>query len=95
MTKFAFRKKIHPKIILTKRKNMPSLVRSYIAHPSAFISPDKKLIKKKFTEYFAAFLWLFYTPFSNGKDEVTRQMKHAAMVVTDYSGEVYVATRTE
>ena len=43
-----------------------------------------------FTDKFAEFLWHFGTPFSNRKNEVTGQMKHAAMAVTDYIGEVYV-----
>ena len=42
---------------------------------------------------FAALFGHFGTPFSNAKNEVTGQMKHVAMAVTDYIGETYVATK--
>ena len=47
-----------------------------------------------FTDKFAAFLWYFGTPFSNAKNKVTRQMKHATMAAIDYIVEVFLtATR--
>ena len=44
---------------------------------------------------FAAFLLHFGTPFSNGKNEVTGQMKQAVMAVTDYSKDVDFASRRQ
>ena len=42
---------------------------------------------------FAALLWHFDTAFSNRKNELTEQMRHAAMDVTDYSGDVCIDTK--
>ena len=48
-----------------------------------------------FMAKFAVLLCHFGTPFSNGENRVTVKINHAAMAVTDYIEEVYVATKQE
>ena len=70
-------------------------------HLSVFISSKWEIeetvsfwnFRTLFTTKFPASLFHFGTPISIRENEVTGQMKHAAMPVTDYIGEVYVATR--
>ena len=67
------------------KKTMPRLVQGYIGWSFSFISPKWQIDEKVnlwnsctlFTDKFATFLWYIGTPFSNGKNKVTGQTKHA------------------
>ena len=73
------------------------------AHLIVVVSTKRKLMKQYSLETFACcsrinvqpFLWHFGTPPLNRKNQVTGQMKHAAMAATDYRGEVHVETRRQ
>ena len=75
----------HQSSSLLFKKTMPRLVQGYIGWSFSFISPKWQIDEKVnlwnsctlFTDKFATFLWYIGTPFSNGKNKLTGQTKHA------------------